>query len=252
MNMHLLSGGRLRMRRNVYFPDAPKEQTIDLPVSCALLKHAQGNVLFDTGCHPDLPTTAEARWGSLAHLIQPIFQAQDAVVHQLPLAGLGANDIDVVICSHLHPDHCGCNALFPKATVFAQASEMAAAQAGGPAKGYISIEYDLPTPIQQIDGEHDLFGDGRITLLPLPGHTPGVMAAHVTLDHDGAFLLASDAVALRAHLDQRFTPKNTWNHDRALESLDTVARLQRAGATVLFGHDDAQWHSVRKGVAFYA
>lgn len=252
MKMHLLSGGRLRMRREVYYPHAPRGETIDLPVSCALLKHRQGNVLFDTGCHPDVATGADQRWGSLAHLIVPIFQAQDAVVHQLPLAGLGADDIDVVLCSHLHPDHCGCNALFPRATVIAQAAEVAAAQAGGPAKGYLAVEYDLPAPIQQIDGEHDLFGDGRITLLPLPGHTPGVMGAHVVLDRDGAFLLASDAVALGDHLDQRFTPKNTWNHDRALESLDAVAKLQRGGATVLFGHDESQWTALRKGTAFYA
>ncbi len=52
MKMHLLSGGRLRMRKSIFMPDADKSETIELSVPCALLRHAQGNVLFDTGCHP--------------------------------------------------------------------------------------------------------------------------------------------------------------------------------------------------------
>ena len=52
MKMHLLCGGRLRMRRNVYLPTADRSETFELPVPSVLLRHPQGNVLFDTGCHP--------------------------------------------------------------------------------------------------------------------------------------------------------------------------------------------------------
>ncbi len=66
MKMHMLPGGRLRTRRSTYIPDAAEGETIELPVSCALLRHAQGNVLFDTGCHPqvadDRGKRAGARW----------------------------------------------------------------------------------------------------------------------------------------------------------------------------------------------
>ena len=54
MKMHCLSGGRVRMRKSVYVPDADRSETIELPVSCMLLRHPQGNVLFDTGCHPSV------------------------------------------------------------------------------------------------------------------------------------------------------------------------------------------------------
>ena len=47
MKMHLLSGGRLRMRKSVYFPDAERSESVELPVSCALFRHSQGNVLFE-------------------------------------------------------------------------------------------------------------------------------------------------------------------------------------------------------------
>ena len=72
MKMHLLSGGRLRMRRGIYYPGAAKEETMEMPVSCTLLKHPQGLVLFDTGCHPSVINDAEARWGSLARFMTPV------------------------------------------------------------------------------------------------------------------------------------------------------------------------------------
>ena len=254
MRMHLLSGGWLRMSRNVYHPDAPREETMGIPVSCALLRHPQGLVLFDTGCHPSAATEAEARWGSAARTIVPVFSEREALINQLPLVGVAADDIDAVVCSHLHFDHCGCNAFFPRATVLAHADEIAAATASNaPARGYIAAEWAThPKPLTPIGDGHDLFGDGRITLLHMPGHTPGMMAAHVVLDRDGAFLLASDSVAVRAHLDRRYAPRNSWDFDRAVASIEAVARLQRDGATVLFGHDAEQWASLRTGAAFHA
>jgi len=74
MKMHLLSGGRVRMRKAIFLPDAERSETIDMPVSCVLLRHSAGNVLFDTGCHPSLPDAPEERWGGLAKLMAPIMR----------------------------------------------------------------------------------------------------------------------------------------------------------------------------------
>lgn len=252
MKMHVLSGGRLRMKRHVYEPDADRSETIELPVSSILLRHPQGNVLFDTGCHPSVVTEAEARWGGVARAMTPIMGPQDNVVSQLACTGLGPDDIDVVICSHFHPDHCGCNAFFRRATMVVHAAEMAAARAeNAQAAGYLPVEWDQPNPVDLIDGQRDLFGDGRVTLIPLPGHTPGLTGALVSLDRDGAFLLASDAVSLRSSLDADVVPKNTWNADLYRNSLDEIRRIEAAGATVLCGHDDAQWATLRKGADAY-
>ena len=80
-----------------------------------------------------------------------------------------------------------------------------------------------------IDGERDVFGDGRIVLLPLPGHTPGTTGALVSLDKSGTFLLASDTVSLRSTLDTGVMPKNTWNADALVKSLAEVRRIEAAG-----------------------
>src|SRR6185312_13089973 len=211
MKMHLLSGGRLRMRKSIYLPDAERSETIELPVSCALLRHPQGNVLFDTGCHPSVLDDPRARWGGLAKIMTPIMPAGDSVVDGLAGIGLSCDDVDVVVCSHLHPDHCGCNAFFKRATFVIHRKEIEAARApGAETSGYLATEWEPSAPTEVLDGERDLFDDGRITLIPLPGHTPGTTGALVTLERSGQFLLASDTVSLRATLDTGIAPRNTW------------------------------------------
>ena len=144
MKMHLLSGGRLRMRKSIYMPDADKSETIELPVPCALLRHAQGNVLFDTGCHPSVADDPEARWGGLARLMTPIMAPGDNVVNALGGIGLSCDDIDVVVCSHLHPDHCGCNTFFKRATCHRSCARRSRRRAppDALAQGYIAAEWE--------------------------------------------------------------------------------------------------------------
>ena len=252
MKMHLLSGGRLRMRKSIYFPDADSSETMEIPVSCALLRHPQGNVLFDTGCHPSVVDNAEDRWGPLAKVMKPLMNANETLLPSLACTGLGPDDIDIVVNSHFHPDHCGCNQFFRKATILAHAKEMEAAKApGAEAAGYLKADWDYGQPIEQIGGEKDLFGDSSVVLVPLPGHTPGIIGALVSLDRDGQFLLASDSVSLRLHLDTDAAPRNTWNVEQQLKTYQEVRRIEKSGATVICGHDDQQWQSLRKGSEGY-
>src|ERR1017187_492079 len=202
MKMHVLSGGRLRVRKTMYDANAVRGETMDVPVSCILLRHSQGNVLFDTGCHPAVAENAEAHWGGLAKIMTPVMKPDDNVIAALAGVGLTCDDIDVVLCSHLHADHCGCNTFFKRATFVIHAKEVAAPRApDAEAAGYLASEWEQPAPSDMIDGERDLFGDGRIVLIPLPGYTPGKTGALVALDKSGGFFLASDTVSLRSTLD---------------------------------------------------
>ncbi len=252
MKMHFLQGGRLRMRRSIYVPGSAKEETMELPVHSTLIRHAQGNVLFDSGCNPLAATDPQARWGGIAKVMTPIFTPEQTVVQELATLGLAPDDIDVVICSHLHPDHCGCNEYFTRATILCHEAEVAAATAeGAENQGYLKQEWDQPQGFQIFDAEHDVFGDGRIVLLPLPGHTPGMTAARISLDREGIFVLASDAAPLQVNIDTGVPPKNTWNMDLASAALVRLKELRDNGATVVSGHDDAQWQTLRQGLEFY-
>ncbi|MBV8838706.1 MAG: N-acyl homoserine lactonase family protein [Alphaproteobacteria bacterium] len=251
MRMHALSGGRVRMRKSVYVPEADRSETIELPISCFLLRHRQGNVLFDTGCHPAVPDDPAARWGGLAKMMVPIMPKGDNVLTGLSCVGLAPDDIDVVVCSHLHPDHCGCNAFFRRASIVVHAREIAAARASNAeAMGYLAPEWDFGT-FDQLSGQRDLFGDGRIVLIELPGHTPGSVGALVTLEKCGTFLLAADTVSLRSTLDTGVIPRNTQNPEALTRSLAEIRAIEARGASVLAGHDAVQWETLRKGADFY-
>ena len=248
MKLNFLAAGRLRMKKSIYVSGADRSETIDLPVGSALIRHKQGNVLFDTGCHPSVVDDAEGRWGLLAKVMKPLMSADETLLPSLACIGLEPDDIDIVVNPHFHPDHCGCNQFFRKATILAHAKEIEAAKASGAdAAGYLRADWDYGEPIEAVNGEKDLFGDSSVVLLPLPGHTPGTMGALVSLDRDGQFLLASDSVSLRQNLDANAPPRNTWNVEQQLITFEEVRRIEKSGATVICGHDDWQWQNLRKG-----
>ena len=248
MRMHFLSGGRLKMRKSTYIPDADRGEMIELPVSCVLLRHPQGNVLFDTGCHPSIAENPEPRWGPLTKFMVPIMAGDDNVIGELRTVGLVPDDIDLVVCSHLHTDHCGCNAFFSKATVIVHTLEIEAAKASDAAGiGYLRVDWDHPMPMTTISKQTDVMEDGRIVLIPLPGHTPGTIGALIELDRSGGFLLASDALSIRQNLDCEIIPRNTWNAELCARSFDEIKKLEAAGFKVICGHDAAQWDQLRKG-----
>jgi len=252
MKLQFISAGRLRLKKSIYDRSADRGETFEAPVSSALIRHKQGNVLFDTGCHPSVVEHGEERWGSLMKVMTPVMGAQDTLLPNLACVGIAPDDIDVVVNSHFHPDHCGCNEFFRKATILAHTKEIEAAKApGAETAGYLRADWDHGQKTDAVDGERDVFGDGKLVLIPLPGHTPGTMGASVNLDRYGSFLLVSDAVSLRANLDADTVPRNTWNAEALLKSFAEIRRVEKSGATVICGHDDAQWQGLRKGVEAY-
>ncbi len=250
--MHFLNGGRLRTRKAIYVPQAGDNEYIEIPVSSVLLRHDQGNVLFDTGCHPSVAQDAEARWGRMAKIIMPVMGPEDNVISSLKSMNVEPSDIDLVVNSHLHTDHCGCNEFFKNATIVVHARELAAVRATDSWKtGYVPADWDHDNPFDLIEGERDLFGDGRLVLLPLPGHTKGSMGALVHLDRDGSFLLASDTVPLRSNLADEAPPLNAVDKDGLLKSWNEVRHVEASGATIICGHDESQWSGLRKGIDGY-
>lgn len=253
MKMHILDGGRLAMKKRIYVPDcADKTEMVELPVMAILFRHPDGNILFDTGCHPSVSEDAEARWGKLADVMAPIGSHSANVIDGLAELDLKPEDISVVVNSHFHPDHCGCNEFFTNARIVVHEKELEAARADGAVmQGYLPSEWDHPMPVQGVTGGYDVMGDGLLVTVDLPGHTPGMMGLHAFLQNTGQILLVSDAVSLRRNLDNNEVPKNAWNAEALLASYEVIRGLEAEGATVICGHDDAQWWSLRTGAEAY-
>ena len=52
-------------------------------------------------------------------------------------------------------------------------------------------------------------------------------------------------------LDRNVAPRNTQDGDALMKSWAEIRRIEVGGATVLCGHDAAQWDTLRKGADFY-
>src|SRR5262249_13882812 len=118
-------------------------------------------------------------------------------------------------------------------------------------KGYFRADWDHPMPFQAIDAAQDLFDDNRIVLLPLPGHTAGSIGAKVELDRSGCFILAADAAPVRQTLESDYSPTNSRAASLSYRSLADPLRFEKQGGKFLFGHDEAQWNTLKKGAVAY-
>ncbi|HPU51246.1 MAG TPA: N-acyl homoserine lactonase family protein [Burkholderiaceae bacterium] len=239
--LHALCCGRLAFDRSVFFPDAPPGTPTTVPVPCWLIRHPKGNLLFDTGIACDAASDPLAKLGRrIASTYKLVGAANENPVDQLALLGLAPDDITWVVNSHLHFDHCGCNASFPKATFLVQRAEMAAAQA--PGSPYDARLWNHPLNYQTVDGEHDVFGDGSVMLLPTPGHTIGHQSLVVQVARDSRFVMTADACYSREHMERELLPHVLWNGPQMLDSMRRLRSLgEQSGTRVLYGHDPEQF-----------
>ena len=216
-----------------------------VPVPCYLVEHPRGRVLFDSGLHPDAGADPQGRLGALARVFDVELAPADAVGARLEAHGVDPRRLDWLVSSHLHFDHTGGNAQVPNARWVVQEREWKAGRDAEAvaANHFDPKDYDLGHDVVRIDGEHDLFGDGRVTCLPTFGHTPGHQALRVRLD-SGEVVLAADACYLRRTLEELHLPAVVSDRVAARESLLRLRRLEAAGARIFFGHDPAFWEGV--------
>lgn len=255
--VYLLSGGRLELDHAVFFPDRPPGMRWTVPVPCVLVHHPRGRLLFDTGIHPEAITDPVGRLGAARARRFAVRSGPDEeVASQLGRLGLRPDDVGLVANSHFHFDHCGGNELFPRATFLVQRAELVAARAVDPARPgrYAPSVRDFDHPLRYlpVEGEHDVFGDGTVVLLPTPGHTPGHQSLWVELPETGPVILTGDACYTLEHLEAERVPGVVWNPTlaaHAVKRLKTLARL--TGARVFPSHDPDFWRTVKQAPDAY-
>ncbi|MGI4744497.1 MAG: N-acyl homoserine lactonase family protein [Janthinobacterium lividum] len=218
---------------------------VTVPCPCFLIEHARGLVLLDTGLVPAAAADARAVYGDMADELQISLTREQCVDHQLGALGFKPDDIDHVIMSHLHWDHTGGMFLFPRAQFHVMSGELQYAYwplPAGPLYRREDIEPTRGFNWNQIEApELDLFGDGSIVIIHLPGHTPGNASVLVRLPTE-TIILGADTAHLRSgYLADRPMPSD-WN---TLESVRSIRRLraltQSLGARLWLLHDPEDW-----------
>ena len=221
------------------------EGEIRVPVPCFLIDHPSGPVLFDTGMHPQTQTDARGRLGGIATIYRVEFQAGEEVSGRLRALGVDPSRIRYLINSHLHFDHTGGNAEIPNARVVVQRREWEAGHDADQIRKqfYDPRDYQHGHDVLTVDGEHDLFGDGRVVCVPTYGHTPGHQSLRLQLD-GGPVVLTGDACYLRRTLDEMHLPSVVDDPDAMRGSLERLRALRDAGARLIYGHDPEAWATV--------
>jgi N-acyl homoserine lactone hydrolase len=220
-----------------------------IPMPSFLVEHDRGLVLFDTGIAPEAITDPVAVYGQeLADGLGIGGSPDQAVDKQIEALGYRTSDVTHVIASHFHFDHAGGTHLFPDAKHYAGAGELAFARFATPIAAFCympdQIERTKNFDWRELPGtDVDLFGDGSLVMLSLPGHTPGELGLKVRLANQ-TFLLTGDAVHLKQALELEYHFPIDWDTRVALDSLRRIKRIAEAEeATIWITHDPGDWET---------
>lgn len=162
------------------------------------------------------------------------------------LAALGVNplEVELVINTHLHWDHCGNNVMFPNARFIVQRSEYEfALDPLEPARTAFENTDRIKPPwfpvrdkFELVDGDHDI--TEGISVVHLPGHTPGSQGVVIETGQ-ARYLLAGDCVNLYRNWHGDGTLRHIVNGSlmdlRA--HLESYARIEELEVEVIPSHD---------------
>ncbi len=239
VRLYALDCGRFEFKDMGMFADTGEYDGKEgkLLVSCFLIKHPRGVLLWDTGIGDKIAAMPRGLelYGGLIHESVPVTLAS-----QLKKLGLSPTDITYVAFSHLHVDHVGNSNLFTSSTWILNSKEIAWATTTPPP---VAVEPQLfsgykQAKVHMIDGDHDVFGDGSVKILRAPGHTPGHSALLVKLKRAGVVVLSGDLYHLRENRKLQRVP--AFNDSRA-DTLASMGRIEKivdnAHARLVIQHD---------------
>ena len=104
----------------------------------------------------------------------------------------------------------------------------------------------------KLEGDKDVFGDGSVTILSTPGHTPGHESLLVHLPKTGWVILSGDAAHFRDNWDNRRVPAGNTDKDQTLASMNRLAAvMEERKAQLWINHDKVQSDSQRHAPEFY-
>jgi N-acyl homoserine lactone hydrolase len=171
--------------------------------SAVLIKHPQGTFLYDTGLCQDIPLFMLDQSFFFSHTLGQ-FTMETPICAHLERLHMTPSDLDFILLSHLHWDHVSGIPDLPGVPLRVNRVEYDAASQGLFEKNQGLVRRLLcNNPVELLDftgpayegfrSSYDVFGDGSIVLVPLPGHTPGQTGLFINRAHGSRLFLIADA-----------------------------------------------------------
>lgn len=239
--LYVLNCGEARVDDiSVWSPGVDVGQKRTFSNNCYLVRRGDDWLLWDTGVPDEWAKSKDGVAGSpgvRGFIHRPL-------IDQLAEIGVRPDDVTILALSHGHFDHTGNARKFTKARWLVQQVEYDA-MLGPDARRYRFMPelYDTlrGNPVEKLNGDHDVFGDGSVRILSTPGHTPGHQSLLVRLAKHGPVLLSGDVAHFAANMAFRRVPQFNVDKDASRTSMDRVEELAKTeGATLWINHDLAQ------------
>jgi glyoxylase-like metal-dependent hydrolase (beta-lactamase superfamily II) len=221
----------------------------NMGVTCYLVIHPKGMLIFDTGLNDRL-VGRPLYENALEGYAQIKFNTLSG---QLADIGVAPADIDYLVLSHYHWDHIGNAGDFARSTWLVYQGDRdrmfsGAARANAWFSEYAALETSKTV---LLSGDHDVFGDGTVVVLATPGHTEGHCSLLVRLKNTGPVILSGDLY----HYPEERTLNRMPNEEKATGTVESRRKIeelaQRIGAQLWIGHSMEFFRTVRKSPAWY-
>jgi N-acyl homoserine lactone hydrolase len=217
-----------------------------MPITVFVVEHPEGVFVIDTGPSPRInePDYFACDKGNeffYKRNMRFFVPTGDTLGPRLAQAGIDAKRVKGLVITHFHADHVGGVDLLPQAKVYTGTGNwpqhVGAFTCRLPAGFQPSlVRFDNPDFSTEKQG-HALTSDGKVQIVPLPGHTPGHVGVSVT-DGGRTWLIAGDATFDQDQTDRGAVTGVSQNINQAIQ---TQGALRRASAssrlTLLPAHD---------------
>jgi len=200
---------------------------IQFVYSCYLIRHGDDYMVWDTGHAMDTPKVAP----------------KVSLVELLGKLDVKADNIRYVGISHYHADHVGQVDSFPRSTLLIGKADWDVLSDPAKASPLANPKTFAPwikggSKVEPVTGDRDVFGDGTVVMLNMPGHTPGHHSLLVKLPQTGYVLLSGDAAHFRENYDSDGVPGFNYHRGDTLASLDRFKKIAaNLKAIVIIQHD---------------
>jgi glyoxylase-like metal-dependent hydrolase (beta-lactamase superfamily II) len=211
-----------------------------------VIRGAHGTFVMDTG----FDHAMAAKRGRL--ILKPVAEGLRAI-------DVNPDELQDVIISHMHYDHCGNHDLFPRARYHVQDREMMYSTGRFMCHAHQRIPFevdDVAAMVRKVFADRVVFHEGDETLVPgvtlhhIGGHSMGLQCVRVKTAR-GHVVLAADATHLYAHIDEGRVFPVTYSVAETLEGYSTLKKLADSPGHIIPGHDPqvlTRYSAARRGL----